>query len=342
MVEIYKKLEDYFLSIYDPYPQEIQKKMKNLLFINLLYLIAWILLFILDAYNRYFKDFNIVTLSRDFFTLGLIFSALLLIKLNKPLFAGYISMTTVLTLAIHPILMDIFYTYSLSEYVLYRTLCFLIIGELLISAYAVKRIQIFLYSIVSFIFIILHFGILMDIFYGGNPTDESYAIIFESIFLLIASTILSLFLFRLTFRSRMKIIKNIIFFKMGKKGPIPFFTEQSINYNSIIESGIYFYTAIGQGNRYRKGLFGPIPFGDEKENVALIFSSIVRDSDFEDPRLEKENYLMIALIAEEQKVNLIDRNKLFNLLEQKVNKMGDLSEIDQDYIQDFINSIRAR
>jgi len=342
MGRYYHALEDYFLSIYEDYPQEIQKKMKNLLFINILNLFGWILLFLLDGFNRYIKNFNLITFLRDFIILSLILCVFLSIRLKKPLLAGYFTMMEVLSLALHPILMDLFWSYSISEYTIYRTLCFLIIGELLISAYAIKRIQILIYSILSFMHLILHFLILMEIFYGGSITDDSYVIIFESLFLLTSSTILSLFLFSLTLRSRMGIINNIVLFKLGKDGPTPFYTEHSINYDDLIKTGVYLYTAIGQGNTYRTGFFGPIPFGEEKQRIALIYTSIVHDSEFEDPRLKGKNYLMIALLADEEEINLLNRSKVLRLLKEGVERIEDLDDLKKEDIQDFIASIRTR
>jgi hypothetical protein len=342
MGRYYQALEDYFLFIYEEYPQEIQKKMKNLLFINILNLLGWILLFLLDGFNRYINHFNLITVLRDFIILSLILSVFLLIRLKKPLLAGYITMMEVLALAVHPILMDLFGSYSISEYTIYRTLCFLIIGELLISAYAIKRIQILIYSILSFLLLVIHFWILMEIFYGGSITDDSYAIIFECLFLLTSSTVLSLFLFSLTLRSRMEIINNIVLFKLGKDGPTPFYTEHPISYDELIKTGVYLYTAIGQGNQYRTGLFGPIPFGDEKEKIALIYTSIVNDSEFEDPRLKGKNYLMISLLADEEEINLLNRSKILRFLEEGVEKIDDLDELTEEDIQDFIVSIRTR
>ncbi|TFF98718.1 MAG: hypothetical protein EU547_00575 [Promethearchaeota archaeon] len=340
MVRYYNILEEYFLSVYDDFPLEIRKKMKNLLFINILNLLGWFFIFFIDGVLRYLNNFDFITFFRDFIVLGLIIFSMVLIKVKKPIFAGYMAMTIVISLAIHPILMDLIGSYSLSEYMLYRTLGFLIIGELLISAYAIKRIQILIYSIISFILLSVHFRILMINFFGGNVPYDSYAMIFESVFLLTSSTTISFFLFNLTLRSRMEIIKNMVFFKLSKKGPIPFFSEHSIDYNSLIESGVYFYTAIGQGNQYRTGLFGPLPFGNEEEKIALIFSSIVKDSEFEDPRLKGKNYMIVSLIVDVDKVDLIDRNKLLNLLEDNKKSINDLSEFNEEDIEEFIRNIR--
>ncbi len=342
MAEFYSKLEEYFLSVYDYYPSEIKTKMKNLLFVDTVSFIGWVFIFFVSGLANYIESpFDLITLFRDFSVFGLILGSLILIKEREPLMAGYATMSILFMIVIHPLLMDMVYIYSSSKDMLYKTLTILIIGVLFISAYSIKRVQIIVYSIISGLILITHFIILMINFYGGRITFESISMLFESIFFIIITSTISSFLFGLTLRSRIEVIDNIIFYKMSEKGPIPLFFEHSASYNLLIESGVYFYTAIGQGVRYRTGLFGPIPFGEEMGSVSLIYSAIVRDSDFEGSRLKGKNYIMVAFLGNEKDMGLIERDKVIEIIDDEIKKIRDLAKFKEEDFQDFISSLRT-
>ncbi|TFF88750.1 MAG: hypothetical protein EU549_02435 [Promethearchaeota archaeon] len=342
MVKFYSIIEDFFLSEYDDYPLEIKKKMKNLFFIDILNILGWIAISSATALSNQIGPADIITIIRDHLVLGFIILSFILIKLKKPLLAGYASLSMVLAFAVHSILMDLLGITYFYELLLYRTLCYLIIGELIISAYTIKRIQIIIFSLNSYLILLLHFWILTEKVYGGIVTLTSYAMIFEALFLLTAGCILSLFLFNLTLESRVEVIDNIIFYKMTLKGPVPIFLEHDADYGVILESGVYFYTAIGQGIRYRTGLFGPLPFGEKSETVSLIYSEIVKDSGFEESRMEGMNYIMIVFLGNEKQVELIERHKFIEKIKTSVKNIPDLANFNEDDFQNFINSIRAR
>ncbi len=342
MVNIYGILEKYFLGAYEEFPLEIKKKMRNLLIINLLNVFGWIFIFAISGLASYIEKPDFLTIFRDFIVLALIALALLLIRIKRPIIAGYTTIFIVIVIALHPILNDMFSIYSSSEDMLYKTLGYLILGELLLGAYTIKRAQILVYTILSIILLIVHFLVLMEIFKGGLISNESYAMFFESLFLFIISSSLTFILFNLTLQSRIEMIRNIIFYKMTEKGPVSLFSEHYINYNLMLESGIYFYTAIGQGIRYRTGLFGPLPFGEETGRVSLIYSAIVDDSDFEGSRLKGKNYILIAFLGKGNEIDLIEKHRLIEKVEEEMKNLPDLAEFEEEDFQAFVSSIRAR
>jgi hypothetical protein len=182
----------------------------------------------------------------------------------------------------------------------------------------------------------------MNIFFEGKFTFSFYALGFEALFFLLISSSICLFLFRLTLRSRIEIINNIILFKMTQKGPAPIFWEHSMNYDLLAECAVYFYTAIGQGFRYRTGLFGPLPFGDDTNNIALVYTTLVNDSALEIPRMKGENYIMLAFIAKTNEMDLIERNKILEIIEIEILKINDLARFREDDFQRFVKSLRSR
>lgn len=132
--------------------------------------------------------------------------------------------------------------------------------------------------------------------------------------------------------------ENIIVYKMTPQGPSPIFIEYEMDPDLLIKSGIFFYTAIGQGMQLNTGLFGPLPFGDDKANVALVYGTFVKDSSY--PRLDEQNYILIVFIAKSNLVPLIDKKSLIDVLLTKFDVIEDFSLLSEEEIRGLIEEIR--
>ncbi len=132
--------------------------------------------------------------------------------------------------------------------------------------------------------------------------------------------------------------ENTIIYKMTKAGPAPIFSECDMDSDLLIKSGIFFYTAIGQGMQLNTGLFGPLPFGDDKSNVALIYGTFVKDSDY--PRLKGENYILVVFVVKSKLVALIDKKRLIDILIVKINEIEDFSNLNEEDLREMIQEIR--
>ncbi len=341
MFKFYNKLKNYFLSVYNEYPSDIKIKMRNLLFINLVYLAGWVFIFLLDGLPEYFRSFDILNFLRDFIVIGLIFLSFLFIRIRKPILAGNFSGGIMLTIIIHFVIVELFNANPLSALHMYKTLSFLLFGNLFIILISIKQIQVLIYNIISVISLLLHSNVLIYIFFGDDIPYGLYDVILEALFISLLSFIISYYIFTLTLRSHIGIVNNIIFYKMSSQGPQHLFSEYPVDYNLLLKSGIYFYTAIGQGIYYRTGLFGPLPFGGIQGEVAFIYSSLIDDSSVEDSRMKGKNYILICFIAKEIDVDLIDRNKFSEIISNQINKIKDLSTFKERDFREFINTLRA-
>lgn len=341
MFKFYLKWEKYFLSEYDEYPSDIKLKMRNLLFINFVYLGGWLFIFILDGFTNYLMDFNILNFLRDFIVLGLIIISFLLIRNKKPIMAGNCTGGVILTIILEFIIIDLRNVNPSSILNLYKTLGFLLFGNLFIILISIKRMQVLIYSGISFFSLLFHSHMLIYFFFGEGFSYGLYDVISEVLFLLLVSTIISYYIFSLTLRSRIGIIDNIIFYKMTSQGPQHLFSEHPIDYNLAAKSGIYFYTAVGQGIFYRTGLFGPLPFGDKEGEIALIYSALLDDSSAESSRMQGKNYIIMAFIAKEIDIDLIDRNKFSDLISSQLQKIGDLSTFKKNEFKEFVRTLRV-
>ena len=132
--------------------------------------------------------------------------------------------------------------------------------------------------------------------------------------------------------------ENTIIYKMTSVGPTPVFTEFEMDHDLLVKSGIFFYTAIGQGMQLNTGLFGPLPFGEDDSNVALVYGSFVSDSDY--PRLKTQNYVLVVFVAKSKLVALVDKKRLIDVLIIKLGEIEDFSMLSEKDIRAMIKKIR--
>lgn len=141
---------------------------------------------------------------------------------------------------------------------------------------------------------------------------------------------------------RGEVFSNVIFYKFAKQGPDVIFSEHSLQEPLRTSTGAYFYTTIGQGSQYRTGLFGPLPFGlEDSHEVALIYATKIVDTSVIDPRLNRQNYFLIALITLPENIPSIDRVNLENQLESITKKIPDLSFLKKEDLLDIVSQIRT-
>jgi hypothetical protein len=348
MLGLYQRVEEYFLTPYRNYPSEIQKKIRNLLFINLINLSNWGFIFFLSGLNQYIMDFDVLMFIRDFLVLLLIITSFRWIKTNKPILAGTVIIAINLLIVVHAVLSDMLGLNAISIQNLYRTLAFLLIGNLFVILVSIKQSQILIYNVLSVIILYIHAHTLIIALYGLSPANSAITITFEVLLLIIVAGIVSFFLFGMTLRTRMGIIHTIVFYKMSTQGPELLFSEQGYDSDDeskedeLLRAGVYFYTAIGQGSSYRTGLFGPVPCGVGEEKVALIYSELVKDTKLKDDRLKGKNYLLIAFITNEHEVALIHKNKLLELVQKRIDKIGDISDLTEEDFRSFIHHLRTQ
>ncbi len=164
----------------------------------------------------------------------------------------------------------------------------------------------------------------------------------ETLAILSISLFLSFTTLQLTRRERGTIFSNIIFYKFGDQGPTAAYEEHPLQGHEEASAGAYFYTTIGQGAQYSTGLFGPIPFGlKEQGRVALIFAARTRDSGLKDPRLQCENYLLIAMVTTPDKVSIVDREKLEARLGKLTREIADLCNLTEQEFATYVEQIHA-
>lgn len=135
-----------------------------------------------------------------------------------------------------------------------------------------------------------------------------------------------------------RIITNILLYAWEEVGPDLKFAEEPIDEVIALSSGVFLYTAVGQGSNYRTGLYGPIPFG---EDVALVFSALVKDSGGEDPRLKNQNFVLVAMILKEGTSHLLERSYISTVLEEFLSTIADFRKFTEPDFQRLVGLVRT-
>jgi len=94
---------------------------------------------------------------------------------------------------------------------------------------------------------------------------------------------------------------SLVKFSFGETGPEPELGINTDSFSPIIfkKMGIYFMTAITQGNEYTEGLFGPLPVADHPRLLSMIFSYFIDARNIQgeiDPRFKGKIPALIAII----------------------------------------------
>jgi hypothetical protein len=332
--EVKLHLPKLFLTGYKDFPREIQDKSRNLLHICILGIILFV--FMLFRVIRFsFDPFEALASTYAIIALGL---TLLFLSLKKPVLAGDTAICTIFYVFINFVLRDAFSEEIIQISRINDTTVALILGLLLTTSFVIRKSQ-YIFAILSSYFIIVsHFFTLVLRYYSGVFPSDAVILFLETLLLLTAFLYFGLSLLSLPEQGRGQVFSNIIFYKLGAKGPFVAYSEHQLPNNVEYSSGAYFYSTIGQGDKYATGLFGPIPFGvNEEKMVALIYATRILDSSLIDSRLKCQNYLLIALISVQEKLNNIDREDLEEQLDKITKDISDLCNLTAESFASLVN-----
>lgn len=137
-----------------------------------------------------------------------------------------------------------------------------------------------------------------------------------------------------------KLSVNLIhasFFIWGGKGPEPIISEDlpfAQNADELLmKMGIYYFTALGQGQAHTTGLFGPLPIADVPGYVALAYVFSIDDPSNEDPRDNGRSYSLIAFSMPETLSPIFsNRSIIASLFEKKLEEITARDEITLSFL----------
>ncbi|MFX0116423.1 MAG: PAS domain-containing protein, partial [Candidatus Hodarchaeota archaeon] len=135
----------------------------------------------------------------------------------------------------------------------------------------------------------------------------------------------------------------ISLFKMTSKGPAVVFTEPLLFAKDedalLMQMGVYYTTALGQGSIINLGLFGPLPV-PASNLVSLVYSFLVDDPAFDDPRSKGKTYAFVVLSIPETLIQLFtNRAAIRKIFEEELGKISIVQEVDLDFLTVLKNRI---
>lgn len=129
----------------------------------------------------------------------------------------------------------------------------------------------------------------------------------------------------------------ITVFRMSVVGPVIYLTDE-LNFigtdKEIVEIklGVYFTTALGQGENNNIGVFGPLPFPDTTNYLSIIYSCFMKDPENADPRANGKSYCLYIVTFPKAIEPYYDNKRLllqiFDKFQAKFDKIQDLTQKD--------------
>ena len=134
----------------------------------------------------------------------------------------------------------------------------------------------------------------------------------------------------------------ITIFRMSTLGPVIYISDE-LSFTDAdkelieIKLGVYFTTAIGQGENNNIGVFGPLPFPDNPEYYSLIYSCFMTDPENEDPRAKGRSYCLYVVtfpkLFEPYYDNKHFLTKIFENFHSKFDKIQEITRKDLDELK---------
>jgi hypothetical protein len=159
MIHNDSQLIDFFTSPYRGKSLEIRHKAKYLLYVNLVGLVFFILLLFVHIVELQ----GVYSIIGQVLSFSLLLLSTLLIRFKKVMTAGNLTALSILGYNFFTfIINDYFYMEVIPAMRMYESLSFLLIGNLILGLYAIKKIQVYLYSFMSFILLTVELFIVFE------------------------------------------------------------------------------------------------------------------------------------------------------------------------------------
>jgi PAS domain S-box-containing protein len=132
---------------------------------------------------------------------------------------------------------------------------------------------------------------------------------------------------------------RISLFKLGLKGPEVVITEtlpfaEEVEEEVFLRMGLYYTTALGQGNEPQMGLYGPLPAPGLPGYVSVVYSFLAKDSSYDDPRSLGKTYAFLVLSFPEELAHLFsNRAAITESCKNSVSRFADIQEVDFDTLK---------
>lgn len=131
----------------------------------------------------------------------------------------------------------------------------------------------------------------------------------------------------------------ICLFKMGHLGPTPVLNIDMDSLNSgnmLTKMAIYYTTALGQGNCWHLGLYGPFPVPSSKDLLSLNYAFLIADPSNTDLRNKGKSYCILSIVFPRKMETLFNnRFILEDLIKEKIEAFTSLIDINEAVLREI-------
>lgn len=137
-------------------------------------------------------------------------------------------------------------------------------------------------------------------------------------------------------------LSSMVLIAQDKTGPNIFSKENTDGYTLeiLLKLATFTVIAIGQGDSYNKGLFGPMPVPNKKDYLTLLFSFTIEDKKLQDQRYEGKNYALIAFMVHNKVIHFFyNRKAIKEVFEVSISKVTNIKNIDNEFLASLRNKL---
>ncbi|MHA2298824.1 MAG: hypothetical protein ACXADA_22545 [Candidatus Hodarchaeales archaeon] len=129
-------------------------------------------------------------------------------------------------------------------------------------------------------------------------------------------------------------LTSLILIKLTDLGPV--IHDHDIHFiqsdeNDLTGLATYYSIALGQGQHYNQGLFGPLPFL-ATDYHSLVYAILVNDTEQSDERFKGQNYILLCFLYHKKLERIVNkcREEIEEIFELYFSSNNDLSQVEHD------------
>ena len=121
---------------------------------------------------------------------------------------------------------------------------------------------------------------------------------------------------------------------------LPFLDSREEEEKLLYYSGSIYSSAIGQGGNLHQGLYGPLPLPGTSKILAIIYSFLIADPTYSDPRSEGETYALFVLFVPENLAHIFsNRKQISKVFEEFLDNISSIQQISLENMYEIKKKI---
>ncbi|MBD3192192.1 MAG: tetratricopeptide repeat protein [Candidatus Heimdallarchaeota archaeon] len=138
---------------------------------------------------------------------------------------------------------------------------------------------------------------------------------------------------------------SMIAYRFEKRGVRPFMNSGNkvLDKKEMTKFGTFLSISVALGTEYHTGLYGPLPVTGHPNYECLVYAEMVSDPDVSDPRLKKQNYLILSFVYPKKIANylLSHRNEIGKVFEKNITGSISIEDISIKMLKNLENELEG-